>query len=73
VSPLSWAAASLEVVAAVVLGVAGVLALRERGGLASAARSSSAQRGVVEGATHPIALVMIVGNAAILASSLIQL
>jgi hypothetical protein len=38
VSPLSWFAASLEVFAAVTLGVVGLIVLRDRGGLASAAR-----------------------------------
>ncbi len=44
VSPLSWFAASLEMVAAITLGVAGLLALRERGGLASAATPNPGQR-----------------------------
>jgi hypothetical protein len=73
VSPLSWFAASLEVVAAVTLGVVGILVLRERGGLASATRPTTEQRSLREGLLHPIALAMMIGNAAILVVSLAQL
>ncbi len=73
VSILSWVAASLEVVAAASLGVAGLVVLRRRGGLASATRPNRPQRSLRSGVLHPLALVMIVGNLAILAISLTQL
>jgi hypothetical protein len=73
VSPLSWTAASLEVVAAATLGVVGLMVLRERGGLASATRSSEAQRSHRDALLHPVALAMIVGNAAIIVISFAQL
>ena len=73
VSPLSWTAASLEVAAAVTLGVVGLIVVRERGGLESATRPNPEQRSLREAVLHPIALAMIIGNAAILAISLAQL
>jgi hypothetical protein len=72
VSPLSWFAASLEVVAAITLGVVGLAALRERGGLASATQPNPEQRSLHEALVHPIALAMIAGNVAILAISFAQ-
>lgn len=65
VSPLSWTAASLEMAAAAAVGAAGVLVLR-----------SGAWRGngrVADGLRHPVALVMIAGNAAVLVASLLQI
>lgn len=73
VSPLSWIAASLEVVAAITLGVVGIKVLRERGGLASATRPNPSQRTLRDAMLHPIALAMIFGNAAILVISFAQL
>lgn len=73
VSPLSWFAASLEVLAAVTLGVVGLMVLRERGGLASATRPWKEQRSLRDALSHPVALTMIVGNAVILVASLTQL
>jgi hypothetical protein len=73
VSPLSWFAASLEVTAAVTLGVVGLVVLRERGGLASATRPNREQRSLRNALRHPVALAMIAGNAAILVVSLAQL
>jgi hypothetical protein len=73
VSPLSWFAASLEVLAALVLGVAGWMVLQQRGGLASAARPHAAQGSWREGLLHPVALVMLAGNVVIVAASLAQL
>lgn len=73
VSPLSWFAASLEVTAAIALGVVGLLALRARGGLASAVNADPAQRTVREAVRHPAAVAMIAGNAVILVLSLAQL
>jgi hypothetical protein len=73
VSRLSWSAASLEVLAALVLGVAGWLVLQQRGGLASATRPHPSQRSLREGLTHPVALVMLAGNVVIVAGSFAQL
>lgn len=73
VSPLSWFAASLEVAAAIALGVTGLLALRSRGGLAAAMHERSEQRSVHDAFVHPVVLAMIAGNAVILAISLAQL
>jgi hypothetical protein len=56
VSPLSWLAASLEVVAAVALAVAGLAVLSRRGGLASASRPHPGQLSLREGLLHPLAL-----------------
>jgi hypothetical protein len=73
VSPLSWGAASLEVVAALALGVAGLLVLHRRGGLASAARPNPGQLDLRAALVHPVALAMLLGNAAVLALSLVDL
>lgn len=73
VSPVSWFAASLEVIAAITLGAVGVLALRASGGLASAARPDPDARPLREGLLHPAALTMIAGNAAVLVVSFAQL
>jgi hypothetical protein len=73
VSPLSWIAASLEVAAAVTLGIVGLMVLRERGGLESATRANPEQRSLRDGVMHPVALAMIIGNAVILAISLAHL
>jgi hypothetical protein len=72
-SALSWTAASLEVVAALALAAAGIVALRERGGLVSAATPHGAELPLGSGVAHPLALAMIAGNAAILAVSFTQL
>lgn len=73
VSRLSWSAASLEVAAALTLGIAGLVVLRRRGGVASAAQVNPDQRSVQQAVTHPIALAMILGNAILLAISFAQL
>ena len=73
VSPLSWGAASLEVLAAVTLGVVGLIALRERGGLAGVARPKPDEHSVRDAVLHPIAMAMILGNAVVLAISFSQL
>ena len=73
VSPLSWFAASLEVAAALTLGVAGLVVLRERGGLASATTVHAEQTRVSAALVHPVVLTLIGGNAVILAISLAQL
>lgn len=73
VSPLSWFAASLEVLAALVLGVAGWVVLQQRGGLASASRPHGGQRPWRDGVLHPVALVMLAGNVVIAVASFAQL
>jgi hypothetical protein len=73
VSPLSWFAASLEVVAALTLGVTGLVLLHDRGGLASAGRPNAAQGRLGDVLTHPVVAAVIAGNAVILAASLAQL
>jgi hypothetical protein len=73
VSPLSWFAASLEVAAAITLGITGLIALRERGGLASATRAHEEQGTVRDALVHPVVVAMIAGNAVILAISFGQL
>ena len=73
VSPLSWGAASLETLAATALGVAGLIALSRRGGLASAARPNPGQRPLRDVATHPVVVVTTLGNALIFAISITQI
>lgn len=73
VSPMSWFAASFEVVAALALGAAGWLALQQRGGLASAAAPHAEQRTFRDGFLHPAALAMLIANVVIVALSLAQL
>ena len=73
VSPMSWFAASLEVLAAALLGLAGWVVLQQRGGLASAARPHEPQRSPWAGFLHPVAAAMLLGNLVILAISFAQL
>lgn len=73
VSPLSWTAASLEVLAAAALGLAGLTVMHRRGGLGSATRPHPAQLPARRALTHPVVLAMIVGNTAILGVSVAQL
>jgi hypothetical protein len=72
VSPLSWIAASLEVIAALTIGTVGLIVLRERGGLASAARPHAEQAPLRAALLHPVVLAMIAGNIVILAISFAQ-
>lgn len=65
VSPLSWTAASLETAAAAAVGAAGVLVLRSGGWRGDGQ--------LADGLRHPVARLMIAGNAAILVASLLQL
>jgi hypothetical protein len=73
VSPMSWFAASFEVLAALLLGVAGGWVLHRRGGLASAAALHDEQRPVRDGFLHPAAMTMLLANVAIVAISFAQL
>jgi hypothetical protein len=73
VSPLSWFAASFEVVAALALGLAGWMVLRRRGGLASAAQPYRAERPLTTALLHPLALAMLAGNVVILVLTMAQL
>jgi hypothetical protein len=73
VAALSWIAASFEVLAAALLGLAGWLVLQQRGGLASAARPHAAQQPARAGFLHPVAAAMLLGNVIIVAISFAQL
>lgn len=65
-SAVSWAAGSLETVAALALGIAGTIVLR-RTGLAAAGRSTRSSLPVLETLRHPVVLAMVVGNVLIFA------
>jgi len=69
VSWISWLAATLEVVSAVVLGVVGLVVMRDRGGLASAAQPWADELTWRRAVSDPVALGMIAGNVAILVVS----
>jgi hypothetical protein len=73
VSPLSWFASSFEVVGALLLAVAGWLALRQRGGLASAAEERPDQLPVSDGVRHPMVAAFLVFNLVVVLASLTQL
>ena len=66
VSPMSWFAASLEVVAALVVGVVGLLEIRDAGGIEASVAPRPDQRPLREAVMHPASLAMIIGNAIVL-------
>lgn len=66
---VSQLAASFEIVAALALGAAGSVALRQRGGLASAT-AGAATGSWTKVLTHPVVLAMALGNAVILVLSI---
>jgi hypothetical protein len=66
VGPMSWFAASLEVVAALVVGVVGLLEIRELGGVEASVAPRADQRPWREAFMHPTALTMMAGNAIVL-------
>jgi hypothetical protein len=72
VSWMSWTAASLEVLAAAGLGLAGWRVLQERGGLASATEPHSEQQPTRAGLLHPVALVLLAVNVVIVVASISQ-
>jgi hypothetical protein len=72
ISPLSWTAASLEVVAALVLTAVGLTVLRRRGGVASAARPHPAQRRLMDALRDPLALVVILSQIVMLTVFFVQ-
>jgi hypothetical protein len=72
VSPLSWIAASLEVVAALTLGAAGLVALGARGGVSSARVPHAPQQRLARTLAHPVVVAVVAGNAVIVAISLAQ-
>lgn len=72
VSPLSWVAASLEVIAALALGTAGLIGLRRRGGLESATIARPAQRPLASAFSHPLVVAMVGGQAVLLGVSAVQ-
>lgn len=67
---VSQLAASFEIVAALSLGAAGLVALRQRGGLASAAGGGGEGPPWTKVLTHPAVVAMALGNAVILVLSL---
>jgi hypothetical protein len=67
VSPLSWFAATLELVAALVVGAVGLAALRRP------ADVDGGPDAVAEAVRHPVPAAMIAGNAVVLAVSFAQL
>jgi hypothetical protein len=72
VSPLSWTAASLEVVAALALAAAGAVVLDRRGGLASASAPRADEVTLAEGLRHPLALGFALSQVAVVAVSVGQ-
>jgi hypothetical protein len=72
-SRLSWAAASLEVLAAGGLAVTGWVVLQHRGGLASATTPRPEQLPWRVAIRHPAVLAMVAGNAVILVLSFTDL
>lgn len=73
VSAISWLAALGEILAATLLAIAGVTVLRRRGGFASASRPCAGEVPLRVALRHPLALLMILGNIAILVASAVQL
>jgi hypothetical protein len=73
VSPLSWLAASLEVLAALALCAAGLGALSHRGGLASATQLNPEDRTLRESVLHPVALAFALSQVVVLVVSFAQL
>jgi hypothetical protein len=71
-SPLSWAAASFEILAAVVLAASGLVVLRRRGGLASTSRPHAAPRSLVDAVTRPVPLILIATQAIAVILSLVE-
>lgn len=70
---MSWTAASLEVAAALGLGLAGTVVLRRHGGLSSIHELCSDQGDLRGALMHPTALAMLIGNVVIVTLSLAQL
>lgn len=73
VSPLSWSAATLEVLAATTLAIVGLVVLRARGGLVSATQDHPTQRPLRAALLHPVSVGMIVGNLLVLGMSFADL
>lgn len=73
VSALSWAAATLEVIAALSLAGASLRTLRRQGGLASAAHHRPEQIARAEAAAHPVVMAFALSQVLILAISFAQL
>jgi hypothetical protein len=70
--PFSIAAATLESVTALILGLAGLRVVRERGLAAMSRTGDTAPPLDPDGLRHPVVIVMAAGNAVILALSLAQ-
>lgn len=73
VSPLSWFAATFEVIAALLVAGVGWQVLRIRGGLSSAAQTHAPEGRPSEAFGHPMVLTMVLVNAVIVAVSFAQI
>jgi hypothetical protein len=71
-SPLSWAAASGEIIAAILLSVVGGAVFARRGGPISAARPYAGQRSLSYAAATPVALLLIITQLAAAGLSIAQ-
>src|SRR5437764_7730119 len=72
VSPLSWFAASLEVVAALTVAAVGAQFLRAQGGARALIAANRGRRGFRSSRLHPITLMLAITQAAAIAISLVQ-
>jgi len=72
VSPLSWFAASMEIVAALILVVVGARVVRARGGAPAVFAAASREPGFHLAGVHPIASIMVLSQTATLAISFFQ-
>jgi hypothetical protein len=73
VSPLSWFAASFEIVGALAIAVCGWRLLRSQGGLHSLAAANRPASAFQASRIHPITVVTVISQAAVLVISFIQL
>ncbi len=72
VSPVSWFAASLEIAAALVVAFVGAQLVRAGGGARALVTANRGERGFGATRLHPIVLLMLVSQAAVLVVSLVQ-
>jgi hypothetical protein len=72
VSPLSWFAASLEIVAAVIVAMLGARQLRAMGGLSALAEPNRGGAGFRASRVHPIVALIVLTQTATLVISLAQ-
>ena len=72
VSALSWAAASLEVAAALLVAATGFAVVHRRGGLAAAAQPYEGERGLGEAIADPLAFAIVLTQTFALFAFLVQ-